>query len=93
MRLVSKLVLIICLCSALNGMAYAGSISAGISVLSISPCAADSRNNEYALSNMPEKSIKMSLVDFVQDIPQMQGYDWSNVKQENKKLLAFLREI
>jgi len=84
------------LCVALNGMAYAaGSISAGIGALNLNSCTAAVYEQDYA--GVPQLSeilsVENGLSDFAQDIPQMQGYDWSRVRQENKKLFSFLCEI
>lgn len=96
MKLISKVILVMYLCVALNGMTYAGDIiSAEICALNLKLCATYVyEQNSAQISHMPEiLSEKTALSDFVQDIPQMQGYDWSNVKQENKKSFAFLCEI
>ena len=96
MKLISKIILMMYLCVALNGMAYAaGSISAGIGVLNINSCAADFYEQKYNQIPRPDVNLytKNALTVFVQDIPKMNGFDWSEVREENKKLSAFLYEI
>ena len=96
MKLISKMILLMYLCAALNGIAYAGgSISAGITALNLNSCATDVYKQKY--TQMPQLSeilsIKNALTNFAQDVPQMQGYDWSKKREENKKLFVFLCEI
>ncbi|MCK4995019.1 MAG: hypothetical protein KAS13_08260 [Candidatus Omnitrophica bacterium] len=95
MKLISKLLLIMYFCFALTGITYAaGSITAGIFVLSLNPALIDLGEQGYSQMQTDAKiPIKIQLIDFAQDIPQMQCYDWSNVRQENEKLFAFLCEI
>ncbi len=92
MKLISKIILLMYLCVVLNGIAYAGG---SISALNLTPCAADGYEQKYMqIPQLPEiLSGKNALSNFAQDIPQMQGYDWSTVRQENKRLCVFLCEI
>ncbi|MCG2712942.1 MAG: hypothetical protein L6416_11565 [Candidatus Omnitrophica bacterium] len=96
MKLISKMILLMYLCVALNGIAYAGGIiSTGIAAINLNSRVTDvCEQKDTHIAQLSENlSIKNALTDFVQDIPQMQAYDWSKVRQENKKLFAFLCEI
>ena len=96
MRLISILILIMYLSVAINGIAYAGAnMSVGVGVLNLNSLAGSVCNQDCAqiaqFSN--NLSIKNAFTDFTQNLPQMQGYNWMRVKQENKKLISFLAEI
>ncbi len=93
MKLISKLLLIVYLCTVLSSMAYASnSISVG---LSLNPGATYLYNQkDCQLKQLSvEKSFNAALTDFVQDLPQMQDYDWNRARENNKKLFKFLSEI
>ncbi len=93
MKLISKMILLMYLCTALNGMAYAGgSISAGIAALNLNSCAINVKYTQIPRLSK-SLSIKDDLIDFAQDIPRMRGYDWPRVRQENKKLFTLLCRI
>ena len=92
MKIISKTILAMYLCVAINGMAYAaGSVSTGIGALNINPSAAVL----YKQIAQPavNLSAKNALTDFVQDIPRMGCYEWFRVREENKKFLALLSKI
>ncbi len=96
MRLISTIILLMYLSVAINGIAYAGvNASAGFSALNLNSTAAAVYEQDYArMSPLPKRlSAKDALSDFAQDIPQMQGYDWSRIRQENNKLFALFCEI
>lgn len=93
MKLMSKLLLIMYLTVSLNGLAYAaGSLNGGISIISLYSVAPDLNiPSDFPVKQLVEGlSVEKNLNDFLQNIPRMQGYDWSNVKQENSKLFAVL---